>query len=103
MNVDKIPILGAGGKLTGHVIGDIYYITTRTSDILAKPEALVIDATGLDHARAAGASQIRIHNQDTDIVYIASINTVILQGFPRSVGEGAQIGVALYCWHADKY
>ena len=85
-----------GKKPVGEVFGDEFFKKLHSSiHFLKVPPAIAFDIATIPQAQKLGATRVKIYDQDTDLVYRASIELIITKGFEFNRGYGDQIGLEL--------
>jgi len=95
--VGKQPIF-CGARVIGYVKGDTFYKTIHKQHFLRTPPAIANDISVLDDAERAGATLVRITDQDTRTVYTSSIQQIQALGVRFNRGFGNQKYLPLSYW-----
>jgi hypothetical protein len=92
-------LIWAGGYVVGQVSAKVFFKKVRGSKhFLRKPPAIAFDIQSLEDAKDAGASTVRVLDEESGMTYQASIETIFTRGFPFDRGHGKQIGLAFRYW-----
>lgn len=91
-----------GEKIVGHIIGNEFVKKVYGSKhFLRKPRAIAFDVASLEKAQKQGASQVKIIDLDTGIIYRVRIELIFYKGFYFNRGFGNQIGLTMNYWRIE--
>ena len=93
------PIRSSSGKTVGEVRQGTFFKHLRTSGFVRNPPGISFELQSLDQVERAGAVRVEITNQDTGIVYRATLELIRRKGF-RCFGN--QWMLALSHWKMGK-
>lgn len=91
------------GRIAGWLDGNVLRKRVKGSiHQLRQPPAWALDAAILEAAIADGARHVVIEDAERGQVYRADIRLFDLHGFRFDRGFGAQVGLPLKFWHAER-
>ena len=91
--------VGAGGRTCGILYGDVLRKSIYGSKhFLRQPPGIALDLATLDRAEAAGAVRIEIVDQESGVVYVATIEHFRAAGLEISRGYGRQLVLPFSGW-----
>ena len=91
--------IAVGGKVYGILYGqELRKSLVGSRHFLRKPPAIALDKGALDRAEQAGAVKVRVVDQETGIVYLATIAHLRRAGLDINRGWGAQLALPLESW-----
>jgi hypothetical protein len=91
-----------GKKIVGKVVENEFVKKVHSvKHFLHKPPAIAFDVGSLEQAQKLGATQVKIIDLDSGIVYKVTIELILEKGFRFNRGYGNQIGLTLNYWQLE--
>lgn len=98
-----VPIYSSFGRVVGYVIDEEFLKSINGSrHLLRYPPAIAFDACSLQQAEQAGATIVRVVDQETGIVYKAELTHILEVGTAFDRGYGQQVYLELDGWTKQK-
>jgi hypothetical protein len=88
------------GAVVGHVFRKDRILGSK--HFLRKPPAIALDIASLEAALAAGADEVAITDQESNLTYQTTFETIREHGFRFDRGYGQQIGLEFKHWNIGK-
>ena len=92
-----------GRKVVGYVEDGIFFKSVQGSKhFLRKPPAICFDVSTLNTARSSWATQVRVYDKESGLVYVAPLENIERYGFKFNRGFGNQIGLVMEQWETEE-
>jgi hypothetical protein len=89
----------AGNRVVGLVRGGEFIKRVKGSrHFLRRPPSICFDVSSLEEARNAGASTVKVIDDESGQVYQVPISLIFAKGFIFNRGHGEQIGLVFRYW-----
>ncbi len=101
----SIPIHRSDGKVVGQVSAGVFRKDKLVGSrhMMRKPRGWALDVASLAQAESHGADLVQLTDQETGLVYRASIVLINEKGVEVNRGYGRQICLPLEFWEVDNH